>query len=734
MGPNRDILDRLAALAGIEPAYHDIWGEGRALSGPSKSALLAAMGLAAATVAEAEKSLAGLERAAWQRLLDSVVVRVARGDASLAAPIHHPASAVAGYLAWTLTEEDGARHRGRVRVADLPLMARHAIGTETFERRALALPANLPLGYHRLEAVLEGCGDPIADATTLIVAPSQCYLPDTLTKAPGLWGFALQIYGLAGPRSWGMGDFGELGRFAERARELGANVIGLNPTNALFIGNPAHASPYAPSHRGFLNPLYIEIEAVPEFAACEPARIDVAAPAFQARLAAARASRDVDYVAVAALKLPILERLYATFRATASEARAADFARFRTAGGAALADFAIFEALSEHFRDGKIGHFPWRDWPAAYRDPASPEVAAFAVAHDERLGFHQYLQWEAERQLAAAAARAQGMALGLYRDLALGADPHGAEGWIQQRSLAFGAALGAPPDPFNPQGQNWGLPPFNPIALRERAYGPFIDLLRANMRHAGALRIDHVLGFNRLFWIPAGEAAASGGYVRAPLDDLVAITALESQRARCVVVGEDLGTVPDGLRERLAAAAILSCRLLYFERDPDGAFHRPEAYPALAHLAVGTHDLPTLPGYWRDRDIEVFAALGLFPSAAAEQNARVDRAAARQALIVALIDEGLWPEGRAVPASASDDLVAAAYAFLARAPGRLLMVQLEDVLGQLEQTNLPGTTSGHDNWCRKLPVSGEALANDPRLTSLARLLRAIRPAGAAGPA
>ena len=732
MGEDQDILDRLAALAGIEPAYHDIWGERRALSRPSKCALLAAMGLAAETAAEAAKSLAGLEWAAWQRLLDPVVVRVAQGDAPLAAPIHHPASAAVGYLAWALTEEDGARHTGRVRVADLPLMARHATGDGIFERRALPLPANLPLGYHRLEAVLDAGRDPVADATTLIVAPPQCYLPDMLTKAPGLWGFALQIYGLAGPRSWGMGDFGELGRFAERARELGADVIGLNPTNALFIGNPAHASPYAPSHRGFLNPLYIDIEAVPEFAACEPAHVDVATPAFQMRLAAARASRDVDYAAVVALKLPILEQLYATFRAAASAARAADFARFRLAGGAALADFATFEALSEHIRRGKIGHFPWRDWPAAYRDPTSPEVAAFATAHSERVGFYKYLQWEAERQLAAAAARADGMALGLYRDLALGADPHGAEGWTQQRSLAFGATLGAPPDPFNPQGQNWGLPPFNPIALRERAYGPFIDLLRANMRHAGALRVDHVLGFNRLFWIPAGEAAASGGYVRAPLDDLVAITALESQRARCVVVGEDLGTVPDGLRERLAAAAILSCRLLYFEREPDGAFRRPEAYPALAHVAVGTHDLPTFPGYWRGRDIELFAALGLFPSVAAAQSARGERAAARQAPITALIGEGLWPEGRAVPASASADLVAAAYAFLARGRGRLLMVQLEDVLGQVEQTNLPGTTSGYDNWCRKLPVAGAALANDPRLTSLARLLRSIRPASAAG--
>ncbi len=729
MSDNHDILDHLADLAGIESSYQDIWGERRVLSQSSKRALLTAMGLAADTEGTCADSIGTIERAAWLRLLDPVAIHIASEGAPLTVAVKHLAVAAAGVFSWVLIEEKGARHEGRTRVNDMPLGSTHVVEGRMCHHRTLALAVNLALGYHRLEARLEYSGGTEAATTTVIVAPRQCYLPDALAKAPGVWGFSLQLYGLAGPRSWGIGDFGELTRFATGARKLGASIIGLNPINALFIGNPAHASPYAPSHRGFLNPLYIEIEAVPEFSTSHAVQAEMANPAFQSRLAAARASPTVDYAAVSALKLSIFEHLYAAFRATGDRERVSDFERFRKKGGALLATFATFEALAEYFRGGRIGHFSWRDWPAPYRNPASPEVAKFAAAHDDRLGFYQYLQWQAENQLAAAADCADGSALGLYGDFALGADPHGAESWMQQQHLSFGATLGAPPDPFNLKGQNWGLPPFNPISLRACAYGPFIDLLRSNMRHAGALRIDHILGFSRLFWIPEGASAVDGGYVHAPLDDLIAITALESQRAQCVVVGEDLGTVPAGLRERLTAAAILSCRLLYFERDADGGFRRPESYPTLAHVSVGSHDLATLPGYWRDRDIDVVAALNLFPSKETEQIARAERGAARRELIRALIDEGLWSEDRAMPETVSDELVAAVYCFLARSRGRLLIVQLDDVIGQMEQANLPGTTSGHDNWCRKLPVAGEALAADPRLAALARLLRTLRPSG-----
>ncbi len=362
------------------------------------------------------------------------------------------------------------------------------------------------------------------------------------------------------------------------------------------------------------------------------------------------------------------------------------------------------------------------------RRPDGAGVAAFDAAHPDDVEFFLYLQWEADRQLAAVAeaGRQAGLAVGLYRDVALGASPDGAEAWGYQDSLVFGAEVGAPPDAFNPAGQGWGLPPFDPHALREAAYAPFIDLLRANMRHAGAVRIDHVMGLARQFWIPAGGSPADGAYMRFPLEDLLGILALESRRHRCVVIGEDLGTVPDGFRDRLAQAGVLSYRLLYFERGGDGAFMPPDHYPALSLAAVATHDLPPLPGYWSGHDIETRARLGLLASSGAERAAKRERVTDRDALANMLrAHGGLSDAGHPSP----DDIALAAYRFLARAPSHLLMVRPEDILGLMEQTNLPGTRDEHPNWKRRLPLTVEALAADPRLRRLAAMLAAEGRAG-----
>lgn len=715
-------LERLARCVGIEPHYHDIWGRRRSLSDDTMRAFLAAMEIAAATEAEISASLAALEAAPWQRSLDPVVVLIED------ARHHHVdvrlAAAPDALLAWCIDTEDGAHFDGSARSGELPLIETSTRNGRIVERRALALPEALPLGYHRLAVMGAALGDGAAAETTLIVAPHGAHLPDALAHGPGIWGLALQLYGLQGRRSWGMGDFGALARFAADTALLGAGALGLNPLHALFPGNPTHASPYSPSSRRFLNPLYIDVEAVPDWADISLASADRAALGDGAL---------VDYAGVAAAKVFVLERLFAAFQRNHLQrggARAAAFRAFRHAGGAALDRFAAFEALAEHFRRGDPGHWSWRHWPDGFRDPKSPAVAAFARAHEDRVLFHQYLQWEADRQLAAAAAVCArgGMAVGLYRDLALGVDLHGADAWADQGLLANAISIGAPPDGFSRTGQSWGLPPFNPHALRAAAYQPFIECLRANMRHAGALRIDHIMGFARLFWIPADKGATEGGYVRYPLDDLVAITALESRRAGCAVVGEDLGTVPEGLRERLGAAHILSTRLLYFERD-DAGFRAPDAYPALAHVAIGTHDLPTFPGWWRARDVEQHASLGLLtePDHLAAQ--RHERTHERAALAAALRAAGVEISDAALTDCESDlaALVDAVYRFLAASPGRLLMVQLEDVLGVEAQVNIPGTTEEHPNWRRKLALSAEDLAALPRLHRLADALHALRP-------
>ena len=509
-----DTLDRLSALAGIESSYHDIWGERRELSADSKCRLLAAMGIAAATEAERMNSFRILSEAIWRRISEPVMILPAEYGDDTVLPFNRSVALGDAAVSWLLTEEAGRQHRGCGRPEEFRLIEQRIIDGRLIERRVVALPRSLPLGYHRFELVLEGASGLSRGTTTIIVSPSRCYLPEEIENGLGIWGFAVQLYALNGRRSWGLGDFGDLNRLIDMAAGLGAGVIGLNPINALFTGNPAHASPYSPSSRRFLNPLYIDVSAVPDFAECQPARELVGTPAFQQVLAALRDAPLVDYAAAAAQKISILQLVYEAFRSNHLERggpRAAAFERFQQDRGFALEAFATYEALAEWLRGGQYGHTSWQEWPLGYRDPTSPDVAEFARSQRDRIGFFKYLQWEADRQVSVAAATAadRGMPVGLYRDLALGADAHGADAWMQQRVLARGVTMGAPPDPFSLKGQNWGLPPFNPVAMREDGYRCFIDILRDNMRHAGALRIDHVLGLTRTL-LDSGRSNTGG--------------------------------------------------------------------------------------------------------------------------------------------------------------------------------------------------------------------------------
>lgn len=545
---------------------------------------------------------------------------------------------------------------------------------------------------------------------------TRCHLPDVLDNGGRVWGPSVQLYSVRSRRNWGIGDFTDLAALVDQVAAAGGAFIGLNPLHALFPDNPAHISPYSPSHRGFLNVLYLDVEAVPEFAACETARHRRASADFQARLAALRDSAMVDYVGVAQAKFEILAMLFAQF-CTAGGARADEFAAWRGLRGVSLERFARYEALQAHFRRD-TGAWGWPAWPAEYRDPESPAVAAFAAQHADAITYSAWLQWLADTQLAAVAARARGMGIGLYLDLAVGASPGGAEVWSWQSVFAIGkegnggASTGAPPDELNLLGQDWGLPPFVPHRLRAAGYAPFIDILRANMQHAGALRIDHVMGLMRLFWVPPDTPATEGAYVYYPFDDMLGIVAGESRRNACLVIGEDLGTVPEGFRERLFAAGILSYHPLMFERYPDSNFRLPADMPRQALVAASTHDLPTLAGFWRGIDLDVRTRLMLFPSDELRQRLITERDWDRGRLLWALEREGLLPAGVGKDPAALPELtppvIAAIHAYLARSPAMLLVVQPEDLFGLTEQINVPGTLEDqHPNWQRKLPLEIE---------------------------
>jgi 4-alpha-glucanotransferase len=550
------------------------------------------------------------------------------------------------------------------------------------------LPGDLPLGWHRVA----GRGG----ATRLVVAPRRCHLPPRLAGGGRAWGWAAQLYALRSAASWGIGDLGDLaGLLGPAGLEPGFVLV--NPVHA---APPSQPSPYFPSSRVFRNPLYIRVEAAAELAALDAAgraRVGELAAAGRRLLAGDRIDRE----AVARLKDEALRRCHAALDRL--PARRAALAAYRAATPG-LDAFATFCGLQH-------AHGPdWRAWPAAFRHPQRPEVARFRADHAAEVDYHAYLQWLLDEQLAA-------LPGGLVNDLAVGFAPDGFDAWSFRDDLAPGITVGAPPDPLGPGGQDWGVPAFVPGRLAADGYAPFAATIRAGMAHAAGLRIDHVMGLFRLFWIPAGGGPADGTYVRYPVDDLLGVLALESARAEALVIGEDLGTVEPGVRERLAAEQVLSYRLAWFERDRGGRRRPSAAWPRLALAAATTHDLPTVSGFLSGADLAHLRDIGVLRgdgfAAAAGRQARE-----RASLLRLLEREGVLPSGERDPGA----VVAAVHAFLASTPAMLVAATLEDAVQAADRPNVPGTVGERPNWSLPLPVRIEDLAGDPRARRLAAIL------------
>ncbi len=708
----------LATAAGIEPGYWDGLGARRDLTEATARALLSALGHDPdAAPASRAQSLAN---AAWMAPLPALL-QVAPG-ASFSVDLTLPPAAAGQTVAWQVRLECGVIHAGTSTLPQEPAAESRDIDgfVSTRFRLTVELPSPLAPGYHRLILPDHNA------AAALFAVPAHCHIPGFLADGGRCWGLAVQLYSLRSARNWGIGDFTDLARVATIAGHAGAALIGLNPLHARHLARPEDASPYAPSSRLALDAMLLDVEAVADFAACAAAQTLMAAPAFQTRLRAARDTPLVDHALVASLKLPILQLLFEHFRArdaSGSDARSASYTAFVARGGVDLENFATFEALRLWLRsrDGTLAG--WRDWPAEWQDPGSARVREFRTRHAPQVEFQLYLQWQADlqSQAAARAARAAGMRIGLYRDLAVGAAADGAECWSAGDLIARGASVGAPPDLLNREGQDWGLPPWNPRVLEEREYAPFRTLLAENMRAAGALRIDHVMALNRLFWIPAGMRGAAGGYVRSAFEVLAGIVAIESVRNQCMIIGEDLGSVPDGLRDALAVRGFLSYRVLLFERhwSGDGSFKRPWEYPAQALATVVTHDMPTIAEYWSGGDIARRDGLGLFPEASLRDAEAARRAPERQMLLQLLGELGLAPDE--LPAQTAP--TAALHAAVARCNAMLAVVQLDDISGETLPVNIPGTHLEYPNWRRKLSLDIEDLATDPRFAQLAESMR-----------
>jgi 4-alpha-glucanotransferase len=514
--------------------------------------------------------------------------------------------------------------------------------------------------------------------------------------------------------NWGVGDFADLAQLIRWLAPRGAGFIGLNPLHSLAPADPARGSPYSASSRHFLNILYIAVSAIPEFLDCEAARARTQAPDFVQRLNELRAAPLVDYRGVAEIKFEILEILFRDFcdrHMSIGTARAQEFREFVAAGGALLQAHARFDALDQHFCATLATPSGWLSWPAEYRDPNGAPARHFAATHPLRTEFYLYLQWLAHQQLAAAQslARDLGMPIGLYGDYAVGSNPSGSETWVDQTSYRMGAEIGAPPDPLALLGQGWGIPPQDPVAMEAQRFSGFMRLIRNNMRYYGALRLDHVMSLCRLWWVAAGDSPTEGAYVHYPLLQLLSVVALESVRNACLVVGEDLGVVPDEMRHAMPAFGLYHYKVLLFEKDGQ-RFRRPDEFTRRALATVTTHDMPTLCSYWEGRDIDLRRDLNLYPSLGIQEAVAYERAVDRTALLAALDEQGLKPPRLGAPHEPfSLALANALHIYLARSNSVLVAIQIEDLLGMVDPVNVPGTDRQYPNWRRKLSIDVEEL-------------------------
>ena len=644
-----DAIQERAARWGIESQYHDAFGRLRIVEPETLSRL--------------QQLLSGDREPPQRRVPATVVIRGGReASVTLQAPPGTPAT-------WTI---DGAE----------------TIGQGIGEAPVIRLPAGLPVGSYTLRI---GLGHQQEEAT-LLIAPERAYQGDSQAR---MWGIAVQLYAVRSRRNWGHGDFTDLAALIDIAAKRGAAAIGLNPLHALFDDHAEDPSPYSPNSRLFLNTLYIDVEAAPGFPGLRAAGL-------LDEIEKLRRGEFVNYQAVAGAKARGLQLAYENFRRGGFPEHARAFRAFRAERGDSLKRFAAFEWLRRRYG------MPWQEWPAEWRDPDKAALARLRRKESEAIGFFEFIQWVAHEQLAACCegVRRRGLRLGLYLDIAVGVSNAGFDAWSESETVLDAVSVGAPPDALNLEGQNWGLAGANPVALERRKFEPFRRMLHASMHYAGAVRLDHVLGLKRLFVIPRGMNAAQGTYVRFPFEALLAVAAQESVANRCVVVGEDLGTVPEGFRETLADWGLWSYQVMMFERDNDGRFRAPEAYLPNALATFNTHDLPTFAGWAADHDLTVKRKIGIDPGETSEDRAR-SRAALRQAL--------------ALPADAKTEFSAVA-AYLARAPSRLLVIAVEDVLGVFDQPNVPGTVDEHPNWRRRLPVALEELADHQALATLAEVM------------
>lgn len=724
---DKSLLAELIAFTGIETQFTDAWGQQAQVEDANLLKLLAAQGFAVDNDELAKTQLLDRKIDYWLQALDPVSVQQIGQE--IVIQLKLTIAQANQRLTLNLNTESGQTHQfSLVATEDADLNQVVQFEDEEFQQYQWVLPLALDLGYHQLRLTL----DELTFEQRLIITPSACYQPEKF-QTQKQWGVSVQLYCVRSAQNWGIGDFEDLKQLVSYLAEKGADFVGLNPIHALYPAQPESASPYSPSSRRWLNINYVSVSAMPGYSSCQQVKQLVSSPGFVQKLQAARDSSWVDYKAVAELKLPVLKALYQWFNEhkTDQSQLAKAFEDFKLQSGESLLQLALYDAIHAHLMATNPHAWGWPVWPAEYQDLTSDTVAQFAKEHADELDFYCYLQFIAREQLAQvqALAKEKGMLLGLYRDLAVGVSEASTEIWGNADLYCREASVGAPPDILGPKGQNWGLPPMLPYQLFQQAYQPMIDLFRANMQNSGALRIDHVMALLRLWWVPKGaESAGEGAYVYYPIQDLLGILALESQRHQVVVIGEDLGTVPDGIREILAQYGMYSYRVFFFEKAEDGGYISPAHYPVQAMATLTTHDMPTLIGYWHCGDLELGKEVGLYrddqlPGLFASRHED------KQRILDSLLGHQVLRadfESNVGHVGMSTELNHALQKHLAQGASQLLCLQLEDWMEMTQPVNIPGTSDEYPNWRRKLTLTLEELANRHDIGSLLETLTTLR--------
>ncbi len=734
-----ELLSELSQVCGLVPEYWDVFGTRHIASLETRKSILKAMGLQIDSAGDIENEIKKIQGKPWNSFVDPVRV-VSVNDQPATIPVYIPAGVEEAHrlsLSWSIEDEKGNRNEF-VLAGDALVVSDHQwIEGTGYIKVELPDAAGRHIGYYFFQItckhpdnIFPGGKNSLQKNSRLIVTPDQCYLPPELEQGK-TWGISVNLYAVRSARSWGIGDFTDLQSLIDLVAGHKGGFVGINPLHAIPNKKPYGISPYSPISRHYKNFIYLDMDSIPEIGESGEAQAILHSKVFRDQLEEIRKEDLIDYKKIAFLKKSMLEYAFEFFyekHYNRDTERGGRFRHYMQEEGDALESFALFQALWEHL-NARLKVYIWQDWPAEYLDPQSAAVREFRKENDKDVLFHKYVQWlidEQHRDAAEKGGRLQ-MPVGIYHDLAIGSIGGGSNAWSYQNLIAGNIDVGAPPDDFNINGQNWNFPPMIPERLWETGYEFFIDIIRKNMKHNGALRIDHALGMFRLFWIPCGMPAVEGAYVIYPKEELLRIIALESVRNKTIVVAEDLGTIGEDVRSTLNRLRMLSYRLLYFERNyPDPSFTRPENYPDMALCAVTTHDLPTISGYWAGKDLEVKERLNLYHDKNLLEKHKGERERDKALLVQALKSQGIIPDD--FPSDPdkvrmTDELCLAVYRYLSRTPCKLMAISLDDIIGTLDQQNMPGTTDTYPNWMQRTPLDLDCIISDRRFAALSEAFK-----------